>query len=310
MFISIIVPVYNEQDNLLEFHKELTDALKSIKTEFEILYINDGSTDNSIGFLNQLKKKESHIGILDLTRNYGKEIAITVGLDHCKGEAAIIMDADLQHPPQLISELIESWKEGYEIVYTVNDSRQGEDFVKSTTTRAFYKILNIFSSYKIPENAGDFRLLDRKAIDALMKFREHHRFMKGLYATIGFKQKAISYTPNTRYSGTTKWNYFKLINFAIDGITSFSSSPLRIATYLGIICATCSFIYAVQIIIQTIFYGNPVSGYPSLMVMILFLGGVQLISLGIIGEYLGRVFDETKNRPLYILNEYNPPSKK
>lgn len=310
MFISIIVPVYNEQENLPRFNKELTQILLSIKTEYEIIYINDGSTDSSLNTLNQLKNKQSQIGILDLTRNYGKEIAITAGLDNCKGDAAIIMDADLQHPPDLMRKLIDNWKDGYEVVYTVNTLRQGEDIIKSTTTRAFYKILNFFSSYEIPENASDFRLLDRKAIDALMKYREHNRFMKGLYASIGFKQKAIPYTPNIRYSGTTKWNYIKLINFAIDGITSFSSSPLRIATYLGIVCATCSFIYAIEIIFQTIFYGNSVSGYPSLMVMVLFLGGVQLISLGIIGEYLGRVFDETKNRPLYILNQYNPPSNK
>lgn len=310
MFISIIVPIYNEEASLEQFEKELVKVLESIEVEYEILFVNDGSTDSSGNILRKLINQNSYIGIIKLTRNFGKEVAITAGLDHCKGDAAIIMDADLQHPPRLISELIEYWQQGYEVVYTVNESRTGEHLIKSTITRMFYKTLNYFSKQHIPENAGDFRLLDRKAVDSLIKYREHNRFMKGLYSSIGFEQKAITYKPEKRYSGSTNWNYLKLFDFAIDGITSFSSSPLRIATYFGIICATFSFVYAAEIIFQTIFYGNPVSGYPSIMVMILFLGGIQLICLGIIGEYLGRVFDETKNRPLYIIKEYNPPSLK
>jgi glycosyltransferase involved in cell wall biosynthesis len=304
MLISIIVPLYNEESNILPFYQKLDATINQIEHEFEILFVNDGSSDSSINILKKLQKKHKNISIIDLSRNFGKEIAITAGLDHCRGDAAVIMDADLQHPPYLIKELVDNWQDGYEVVYTVNDTREDEDFHKRSLTKAFYKILNLFSSYKIPENAGDFRLLDRKAIDAITKFREQHRFMKGLYSFIGYKQKAISYKPEMRYSGSTKWNYFKLINFAIEGITSFSSSPLRIATYLGIVCATFAFVYALEIIIQTIFYGNPVSGYPSIMVMILFLGGVQLICLGIIGEYIGRVFDETKTRPLYIIREH------
>jgi glycosyltransferase involved in cell wall biosynthesis len=231
---------------------------------------------------------------------------MTAGIDHARGDAVIIIDADLQDPPELIPRFIEEWKQGFEVVYAKRIQRDGESTLKKVTSYLFYRVIQKVSRVSIPEDTGDYRLMSRRAVEALKGLREQHRFMKGLFAWVGFQQKAVLYNRNPRFAGETKWNYWKLWNFAIEGITSFTIAPLKIATYLGLAIAIGAFFYAGIIVFKTIFYGNPVAGYPSVMVTILFLGGVQLISIGIMGEYVGRMFDETKNRPLYVLNSYEP----
>jgi glycosyltransferase involved in cell wall biosynthesis len=308
IFISIIVPVFNEEEVLPEFHKRLSHVLNSIPLSAEILYINDGSVDNSLRIINDFHENNDRVAIIDLSRNFGKEIALTAGLDYAKGDAVVIIDADLQDPPELILEFCKYWLEGYDVVYGKRIARDGESVIKKTTAHFFYRLMQKIGKVKIPRDTGDFRLLSRSAVESLKQFKEQHRFMKGLFTLIGYPQKAVLYRRDPRYAGVTKWDYWKLWNFAIEGITSFTIAPLKIATYLGFITALSAFIYAAIIIYKTLIFGEPVKGYPSLMVVILFLGGVQLITTGIIGEYLGRVFDETKQRPLYFLKSYEPSS--
>lgn len=304
--LSIVVPVYNEQDVLPEFHRRLSGVLDSLPIVAEIVYVNDGSRDLTLEQLRLLKGLDGRVTLVNLSRNFGKEIAMTAGLDHAMGEAVVIIDADLQDPPELIPRLLEEWKQGHDVVYARRSSRAGETSLKKSSAYLFYRLIQGVSRVSIPEDTGDFRLLSRRALDALKKVREQHRFMKGLFAWIGFSQKAVVYDRDKRFAGETKWNYWKLWNFAIEGITSFTIAPLRIATYLGLVIAIGSFLYAGFIVFRTIVYGNPVAGYPSIMVTILFLGAMQLITIGIMGEYVGRMFDETKNRPLYVLNSYEP----
>jgi glycosyltransferase involved in cell wall biosynthesis len=273
----------------------------------EIVYINDGSGDSTLKIMQNLYEADTRVAILDLSRNFGKEIALSAGIDHANGEAVIIIDADLQDPPELIPELVKHWKEGYDVVYAKRVSRQGESFTKKVTAYFFYRLIQKVSHCKIPEDTGDYRLLSRRAVEALKQLREQHRFMKGLFAWIGYSQKAVPYRRDRRYAGRTKWSYWRLWNFAIEGFTSFTIAPLKVATYLGLVIALGAFAYAAFIIYNTLIYGNPVPGYPSLIVIILFLGSVQLVSIGIIGEYVGRIFDEIKQRPLYLLKNYYPP---
>jgi polyisoprenyl-phosphate glycosyltransferase len=301
-----VVPVYNEQEVLPEFHRRLSGVLDSLPIVAEIVYVNDGSRDLTLEQLRRLKDLDGRITLIDLSRNFGKEIAMTAGLDHAMGEAVVIIDADLQDPPELIPRLLEEWKHGHDVVYAKRNSRAGETSLKKSSAYMFYRIIQGMSRVSIPEDTGDFRLLSRRALDTLKKVREQHRFMKGLFAWIGFSQKAVVYNRDERFAGETKWNYWKLLNFAIEGITSFTIAPLKIATYVGLVIAIGAFFYAGFIVFKTFVYGNPVAGYPSLMVVVLFLGGVQLFSIGIMGEYVGRMFDETKNRPLYVLNSYEP----
>ncbi len=305
-FISVVVPVYNEQEVLPEFLDRTSRVLEAREIDYEIIFVNDGSTDNSLELLNRFREKDPRIAILDLSRNFGKEIALTAGLDYSRGDAVIIIDADLQDPPELIPEFISAWQEGFDVVYGKRKKRQGETVLKRLTAYLFYRILQRASNVHIPEDTGDFRLMSRRAVDALCKLREQHRFMKGLFAWIGFPQRCILYKREPRYAGRSKWNYWHLWNHAIEGITSFSIAPLKIATYIGLITAFFSFSYGSYIIIRTIIRGCDVPGYPSLIVIMLFLGGVELTALGIIGEYLGRVFDETKRRPLYLIDQYLP----
>jgi polyisoprenyl-phosphate glycosyltransferase len=304
--LSVVVPVFNEEECLLEFHKRTSTVLNYLKINWEIIYVNDGSSDETIKILNGLGDKR--VGIVDLSRNFGKEIAMTAGLDHAQGDAVVVIDADLQDPPELIPELVAKWKEGFDVVYARRTSRDGETFLKKMTAKYFYRTIQSMSLVKIPEDTGDFRLLSRRAVDAIKQLPERHRFMKGLFAWIGYPQVAVYYHRDPRYAGKSKWNYWKLWNFALEGITSFSIGPLKIATYVGLFIALDSFFYAAFIIYKTLMYGDPVKGYPSMMVVMLFLGGVQLIFLGMIGEYLGRMFNETKNRPLYLVNKYIPSS--
>jgi glycosyltransferase involved in cell wall biosynthesis len=304
--LSVVVPAYNEQEVLPEFHRRLTAVLAGLTMASEIIYINDGSRDETLLILRRLRAEDPRVAIIDLSRNFGKEIAVTAGLDHSRGAAVVLIDADLQDPPELIPRLIAEWQSGYDVVYATRLSREGESRLKKATAYVFYRVINQISRVKIPADTGDYRLLSRRAVDALLKLREQHRFMKGLFTWIGYPQKGVPYRRDSRYAGETKWNYWRLWNFALEGVTSFTIGPLKIATYLGLATAVAAFVYAGIIIAKTLLYGEPVAGYPSLMVVILFLGGVQLITVGIMGEYIGRMFDESKQRPLYFVNRYEP----
>ncbi len=305
--LSVIVPAYNEAGVLDAFHQRLSAVLANLPMQTEVIYVNDGSTDRTLEIISSIRMNDRTIGIIDLSRNFGKEIAMAAGLDHAQGDAVVVIDADLQDPPELIPELVQHWQEGYDGAYAVRLSREGESWLKKVTAHFFYRLINRLSSMPIPEDTGDFRLLSRRAVESLKKLREQHRFTKGLFTWIGYPQKAVHYHRNPRLAGKTKWNYWRLWNFALEGITSFTTAPLRIATYAGSLTALSAFLFAAIIIYKTLAYGEPVRGYPSLMVVILFLGGIQLIGIGIIGEYLGRVFDETKIRPLYFLKGNIPP---
>lgn len=306
--ISVVVPAYNEEDVLPEFHRRTAGILRSIGIPYEIVMVNDGSTDRTWFVMNQLREADSHITLVNLSRNFGKEIALTAGLDESCGEVVVIIDADLQDPPEMIPQLIDGWREGFDVVYAVRTEREGETWLKKATASIFYRVIQSVSRIKIPKDTGDFRLMSRRAIDALARLREHHRFMKGLFSWVGFPSKPIYYKRAPRAAGETKWNYWKLWNFALEGITSFTVAPLKMATYIGLAIAALSFLYAALVVYKTLRYGDPVQGYPSLMVVILFLGGTQLVFTGIIGEYLGRVFNEVKGRPLYLLSEVHPSS--
>jgi glycosyltransferase involved in cell wall biosynthesis len=294
---------------LPRFHQAITRVLSELPFNFEIIYINDGSTDDTLEIIKQLRESDSQVTLIDLSRNFGKEIALTAGLQNAIGDAVIVIDTDLQDPPELIPELINEWQNGYDVVYAQRTHRKGESLVKRTTAHFFYRIIQRISRISIPEDTGDFRILSRRAVNALNSFDEQHRFMKGLFAWIGYRQKAVHYQRDPRHAGETKWNYWKLWNFAIDGITSFTIAPLKISTYLGLLTAAGAFIYGFYMFMETLIIGNPVPGYPSLIVIILFLGGVQLVAIGILGEYLGRIFNETKRRPLYFINEYLPSAE-
>ena len=304
MLLSVIVPVYNEKDVIESFHQRLVSVLDALSGDTELVYINDGSNDSSLEILLKLKERDPRVVIVDLSRNFGKEIAMTAGLDFCKGKAAVIIDADLQDPPELIPDLLEKWQDGYDVVYAKRLSRSGESALKKITSKAFYRIIKRISRIPIPEDTGDFRLLSRRAINALSGLRERNRFMKGLFAWIGYPQTAVYYDRDPRYAGKSKWSYPALWNLALEGITSFTVAPLKLATYIGLLTATGAFLYGIWILIKTLLYGDPVAGYPTMMIVILFMGGVQLLALGIIGEYLGRIFSESKQRPLYLVNEY------
>lgn len=304
--LSIVVPAYNEQEVLPEFHRRLSAVLANLPMDKEIVYINDGSKDQTLDLLTQLHTQDPCVTLIDLSRNFGKEIAVSAGLHKAQGDAVILIDADLQDPPELIPQLIAEWQNGFDVVYAKRSHREGESFLKKFTASLFYRFMQKVSHVKIPQDTGDFRLLSRRAVDALNTLGEHHRFMKGLFTWIGFKQKAVMFDRDPRHAGVTKWNYWKLWNLAVEGITSFTIAPLKLATYLGLVTAASAFTYGTFMIVRTLIYGNPVAGYPSLIVIVLFLGGVQLMAIGVLGEYIGRIFTETKNRPLYFLNDYRP----
>ncbi|WP_081867002.1 glycosyltransferase family 2 protein [Halobacillus karajensis] len=304
--ITILVPAFNEEDVLHHLHKRLEQVLSSIHDyRFEILFVNDGSNDQTISIIKELREKDPSISFVDLSRNFGKETAMIAGLDHAQGDALIILDADLQDPPELIPEMIYYWEQGYDDVYAKRKSRSGETWFKKTTSHLFYRVLKQMSQVPIQEDTGDFRLLDRRCIEAIKQLRESQRYTKGMFSWVGFNKKEILFDRDPRVSGETKWNYGKLVDLAIEGVTSFTTAPLRFSSLIGMAVSMFAFIYMIWIISKTLIFGEPVAGYPSLMTAILFIGGIQLIVLGIIGEYLGRVFNETKRRPLYFVNEYN-----
>ncbi|TQR43692.1 glycosyltransferase family 2 protein [Paenibacillus popilliae] len=301
--LSIVVPMYNEEENIEYFYSKISNVLESNNYRYEIICVNDGSKDQTLSRISAIATKDKRIKVVDLSRNFGKEIAMTAGLRYSTGDAIIPIDADLQDPPELIPQLIEKWKEGYDVVYATRARREGETFVKKATAHLFYRFIQKITRINIPADTGDFRLMSRQVVDALNQLPEQHRFMKGLFSWVGFKQTSIIYQREPRFAGKTSFNYWKLWNFAIEGITSFSFAPLQIAMYLGFAISILALIYAGYMIVSTLVGGNPVPGYPSLMVAILFFGGVQLITLGVIGEYIGRIYNETKRRPLYLVRE-------
>jgi len=304
--ISILIPAYNEQEVLESLYQRLDRLANDNKNyNFEFLFINDGSRDKTLDIIKDFAVIDKRVSYVNLSRNYGKEIAMIAGIDHTLGEATVIIDADLQDPPELIPEMIKHWENGYDDVYAKRNSREGETWLKKASSRWFYKILQKTTNIPIQIDTGDFRLLDKRCIEALRQMRESQRYTKGMFSWIGFNKKEITYDRDPRIAGTSKWNYMKLLNFAIDGITSFTTAPLRISSVLGFIVSIIAFVFIVVIVVKTTIYGDPVSGYPSTMAVILFLGGIQLISLGIIGEYIGRIFNETKGRPLYFVEEYH-----
>jgi glycosyltransferase involved in cell wall biosynthesis len=307
--VAIVVPAYNEQDVLREFHGRLSGVLDGLEVSSEIVYVNDGSSDDTLAILEQLQTDDPRVGIVDLSRNFGKEAALTAGIKHAQGDAVIVIDADLQDPPELITEFIRVWQtQSANVVYAQRTERAGESWLKKTTASLFYRVMQRTGKIQIPRDTGDFRLMDRRAVDALNQLPEHHRFMKGLFTWIGFNQVAIPYRRDPRYAGESKFNYWRLWNFAIEGFTSFSVIPLQVASYLGFVVAFSTLIYAAYIVIKTLVFGDTVQGYPSLMVAILFMGSIQLVFIGIVGEYLGRVYNETKQRPLYLVKSFEPPS--
>lgn len=308
--ISVLIPAYNEEECLHELYKRVSDVLSKLeKYDYEILIINDGSKDKTLEILHDLNAKDKHLQYVNLARNYGKEIAMAAGLDYVKGDVVVILDADLQIPPEYIPEMLKYYEEGYDDVYGRRKSRNDESFFKRLGTKIYYKALQSLTRVDILKNTSDFRLLSRRAVEALKQYKEQRRYTKGLFALIGFKKKEFIYEPVKRYAGKSKWNYFSLINLAIEGITSFSTFPLRLSSFLGIIVAAVGFIYIVFLVLKTLIFGEPVRGYPTLLSIIVFLGGIQLLSLGVIGEYLGRIFDEVKNRPLYFVEKYSGDDK-
>ena len=302
---SVVVPAFNEADGLAEFHRRLAGVMATVGT-WEVVYVDDGSDDATHMVLQRLRRDDPHIALISLTRNFGKEIATTAGLDHATGDAVIVIDADLQDPPEAIPALVDAWRQGFDMVTGQRRSRGGESWLKRVTAHLFYRLMRHTGRVRLPVDTGDFRLMSRRAVDAVRQLREHHRFMKGLFAWVGFPATSVPYDRAPRHCGTTKWGWWTLWNLALEGITSFTVVPLKIATYLGLFVALLSVIYGAEVVIKTLVRGNSVAGYPSLMTVILFLGGVQLVTLGVIGEYLGRVFNETKQRPLYLVERFEP----
>lgn len=304
--LSIVCPAYNEEESLDNFVRAVSAAMDAIEQPFEIVFVNDGSRDSTLDVMKSLRRDNDAIAIVDLSRNFGKEIATTAGLDEAHGDAVVVMDADLQDPPDVIPAMIEGWREGYDVVYAKRRERRGDGPVKRFTAAVFYKIIHRIGAVDIPENVGDFRLMSRKAVDAVCELREQHRFMKGIFAWVGFPSKAVPYDRAPRSAGQTKWNYWRLWNLSIEGITSSTLAPLKISTYFGFATALFAFLAGAFYLFKTLAFGDRVPGFPTLVVIVLFLGGIQLMVLGVIGEYLGRVFNETKQRPLYFAAEVLP----
>lgn len=303
--VTILLPAYNEEESIDLIEKSMNQvARENSDYEWEFLLINDGSTDHTLPEIIRLHQKDNRFSYLDLSRNYGKEIAMMAGFDYIDGDAVIIMDADMQHPIAAIPDMLHYWEEGYDDVYAQRQKSK-ETWFKRRSSWIYYRLLQKMTRIPIPKDAGDFRLLDRSCIEALKQMRETERNTKGMYSWIGFRKKSILYVQEERQNGCSKWSFLSLLNLAVNGITSFTTAPLRMASILGIIVSTLAFIYLVYIIFTTLVYGEDIQGYPTIMVTILFLGGVQLISLGIIGEYLGKVFNEVKRRPGYFINSYN-----
>ncbi|MFC5577357.1 glycosyltransferase family 2 protein [Lysobacter niabensis] len=305
--LTVVVAAFNEAQALPLLHPRIGTALDGLEdVDGRVLYIDDGSRDETWGVLQQIAAADPRVSLLRLSRNFGKEAALTAGLDHIEAGAALILDADGQDPPELIPEFVAKWREGYDDVHGTRMEREGEGWLKRATAHAFYRVIGRLSHTPIPADTGDFRLLSPRSLAALRQLRERHRFMKGLFGWVGFNTTAIPYHREARAAGASKFNLWRLWNFALEGITSFSTAPLRLATYLGLLTAVVAFLYALWIVLKAMLWGDPVAGWPTMMAVILFLGGVQLIALGLIGEYLGRLYDEAKQRPLYLVDVWRP----
>lgn len=309
--ISILIPAYNEEEVLEHLYQRLGKLANDNKSyDFEFMFVNDGSRDKTLSMIKEYAETDERVAYINLSRNFGKEIAMIAGLDYVTGDATVIIDADLQDPPELIPEMIKYWEEGYDDIYAKRNSRKGESWLKKTTSKVYYYILQKSTHITIQRDTGDFRLLDRRCVEALKQLRESQRYTKGMFSWIGFNKKEITYDRDPRHAGQTEWSYSKLINLAIDGLTSFTTAPLRVSTVMGFIVSFIAFVYIIIIVVRTLLFGIESAGYPSLMAVILFLGGVQLLSLGIIGEYIGRIFNETKQRPLYFVEEVHARTRK
>jgi polyisoprenyl-phosphate glycosyltransferase len=304
--LSIVVPLRDEERALPQLYERLSAVLERIGRPAEIVFVNDGSRDGSLAMLEGLQRTDPRVAVLNLSRNFGKEIATTAGLDHARGEAVVVIDADLQDPPELIVELVAAWQEGVDVVYAQRRSRAGEGMGKRATAALFYRLMRRIGPAPIPADVGDFRLMSRRVVDAVSRMREQHRFMKGLFAWVGFSSRAVLYDRAPRYAGRSKWGWWKLWNLALEGITSHTVLPLKMATFLGLVVALGAAGYLLEVVIRTLVWGNPVAGYPSLMAVVLLLGSAQLMTLGVMGEYLGRIFNETKRRPLYVVERFSP----
>ena len=301
--LSIVCPFYNEAEGTSLFFRQLVPVLENLGMPFEIVCVNDGSRDGTLAALRAVVAQDSRVRVVDLSRNFGKEAALTAGLDHARGAAVIPIDADLQDPPELIPELVKKWQEGFDVVLARRVDRLSDSATKRLTAGLFYRIHNQISDLELPDNVGDFRLMDRRVLEALKLLPERRRFMKGLFAWVGFRTAVVNYTRAPRAAGQSKFNWWRLWNFAIEGITAFSTAPLRVWTYLGALVALVAFVYAGFIIGRTLWQGVDVPGYASLLVAVLFLGGIQLLGLGVLGEYIGRIYNETKQRPIYLVRE-------
>jgi polyisoprenyl-phosphate glycosyltransferase len=304
--LSIVVPVHNEEEVLPLFHARLSRALAAVSTTAEVIYVDDGSTDGTTRILKSLHAVEPNVAFVRLSRNFGKEQAMTAGLRLARGGAVVLIDADLQDPPERIGEMVQAWQDGADVVNMRRRRRDGESWLKIATARAFYRVINRLSEMPIPRDVGDFRLLSRRAVDAVNAMPERNRFMKGMFAWVGFRPVTIDYDREPRACGSSKWHYWKLWNFALEGITAYSTAPLRIATYAGFSSAAIAFLYALYFLIKTLLIGESVQGFPTLITVMLFLGGLQLMAIGVVGEYLGRMFMETKQRPLFLVDDYLP----
>jgi glycosyltransferase involved in cell wall biosynthesis len=303
--ISIVAPVYNEAGNLQELYRRISEVLDRSSETWELVFVDDGSTDGSTAAMQALYDSDAdHVRVISFARNFGHQIAVTAGMDYAQGQAVILIDADLQDPPEIILDMIAKWREGYEVIYAVRAKREGESWFKRTTASLFYRLMFSITDISIPLDTGDFRLMDRKVVDAVLSMRERHRFIRGMVSWVGYRQVGIEYTRHERYSGETKYPLNKMLRFAWDGITGFSYLPLQLATYLGFAIAALSGIAIVIVIYLRAFTtAKPLEGQATTLIMVLFLGSVQLISLGIIGEYLGRIYNEVRGRPLYIIRE-------
>jgi glycosyltransferase involved in cell wall biosynthesis len=303
--LSVVVPVFNEEAVIDEFNHRMLGVLRELPFPTELIYVNDGSRDRTPEIVRAYQQAFDNVALIDLSRNFGKEAAMTAGIDYAEGDAVAIIDADLQDPPELIPELLRVLQSGdYDVVYAQRASRSGETLAKKASAHLFYRLIGKLTGLDIPHDTGDFRLMNRRAVEALRRLREHHRFMKGLFAWIGFRQVALRYDRDARFAGESKFNYWRLWNFSLEGITSFTTAPLKVASYVGLATSAGAALYGIAIVIGTLVFGNPVPGYPSLLVAVLFLGGLQLLTLGVMGEYLGRVFNESKQRPLYFVREH------
>lgn len=304
--ITICIPMYNEEENLYALYEELVSLASTYKGKynFEFLFVNDGSIDGSIDIVKNLSEKDTRVKCVDLSRNFGKEVAMLAGFDYASGDAIIIMDADLQHPPSTVPKMITEWENGYQDVYGKRVTRHGESFFKKSFSKMYYKLLTRFSSVPVIPAVGDFRLLDRKCIDSIKRIRESQRYTKGIYMWIGFKKKEVTFEANERFAGETKWQFKSLVKLAIDGIISDSVVPLRLSLISGIVIAIFSFLYLIYTLIATLKFGNTTPGYPTLTILLLFLSGTQLFFIGIIGEYIGKIFIEVKRRPPYLVQEF------